>query len=269
MLGPEALRDLPGTLAAVRQIGFTEVELPHLMGKKATEIAAMLRDTGLDCPSMHVPLAGSGTSLADPTRIADMLGALGAHYAIVPMPPVIARPQPGEPWGTAMGWTMMALGTDGWTRIAEQLNQAGEALAPHGIRVGYHNHDLELRPLGDGGPTPLDLLLRRTNPAHVDFEMDVGWVAAAGADPVALIRQHPRRFRLLHLKDLAARSASGATLAMKPADLGEGLIDWRALRKAINLAGIRHLFVEQEPPFTVPRIDAARLAYDRLTKFNY
>ena len=57
--------------------------------------------------------------------------------------------------------------------------------------------------LGDG-QTGMDILLAETDPALVVFELDLFWAALAGVDIPALFRANPGRFKMCHVKDLAA-----------------------------------------------------------------
>ena len=54
----------------------------------------------------------------------------------------------------------------------------------------------------------LDLLAAGTDPALVDFQIDIYWALVAGADPVALIARHAGRVPTLHAKELAAGTAT-------------------------------------------------------------
>ncbi|HEY0265425.1 MAG TPA: hypothetical protein VGC16_01655 [Rhizomicrobium sp.] len=53
------------------------------------------------------------------------------------------------------------------------------------MSFAYHNHNLEFRKIGD--VVPYDMLLQETDPSLVQMEMDIGWVVAGGADPVAYL----------------------------------------------------------------------------------
>src|SRR3546814_11022996 len=79
---------------------------------------------------------------------------------------------------------------DDWKRYAETLNKTAAALKPHGLRIAHHNHNLEFNPVGD--TTGFDLIVEHTDHALVAFEIDTGWVAAAGHDPIAT-RSEERR----------------------------------------------------------------------------
>ena len=51
------------------------------------------------------------------------------------------------------------------------------------------------------GVVPYDYLMSNTDPNLVKIELDVGWLATAGVDPVAYLRRHAGRVIACHLKD--------------------------------------------------------------------
>ncbi|HEY1891927.1 MAG TPA: hypothetical protein VGG63_16085 [Steroidobacteraceae bacterium] len=122
---------------------------------------------------------------------------------------------------------------DDWQRLAVQLNEKGAALKREGLELAYHNHNVEFVRQGSG--TAFDLLLADTEPGVVWFEMDVGWVPN-------------NAFR------------------MDPADVGSGTLDWKAILPVGYEVGMRYYYVEQEPPFAEPRMDAARRDYEYLAR---
>jgi sugar phosphate isomerase/epimerase len=256
-LGDAPDNDLDGTLQAVAKIGYRTVEGVGYMKHTAAEFRAALDRAGLSCPSTHVPLqpdSGGGPSLAgDLGPLAADMHRLGVKYVVVPM---FVAPQ-------GSGRQMTA---DDWRRVAAQLNGKGAALKREGLKLGYHNHNVELARLGS--KTALDLLLENTDPGLVWFEMDAGWVAAGGAEPIPLLRAHPHRFRLMHVKDLKASTVPNTALRMDPADVGAGSLDWKAILPVAYEVGVRYYYVEQEPPFAEPRMQAARNDYDYLARLS-
>jgi sugar phosphate isomerase/epimerase len=98
--------------------------------------------------------------------------------------------------------------------------------------------------------------------------MDVGWVAAAGVDPIPLLRAHRHRFRLMHVKDVKASTVPNTAFKMDPADVGSGTLDWKAILPVGYDVGVRHYYVEQEPPFAGPRMDAVRADYEYLAQLD-
>ncbi len=97
------------------------------------------------------------------------------------------------------------VGPDSWTtregveRVAERLNAAADEAAAHGLRVGYHNHDHELRPHIDGKPA-LQVLAELLDP-RVVLELDLFWASAAGIDLVPFVRELGDRIVAVHVKD--------------------------------------------------------------------
>src|SRR5690242_4335733 len=48
-------KDLPGTIAAVAQMGYVGVEFAGYFGRKADELKKILDDNHIVCPSTHIP----------------------------------------------------------------------------------------------------------------------------------------------------------------------------------------------------------------------
>ena len=270
-LGDAPYRDLDGTLQTLAGIGYRIVESVGLMKRTAPEFRAALDRAGLSCPSAHVPLqadSGGGPSLAgDLGRLAADMHRVGVKYVVVPIfavPQRFGAPRKGEDGLQFLSRAAREMTADDWQRLAAQLNEKGTALKREGVKLGYHNHNVEFTKVGPG--TAYDLLLENTDPDAVSFEMDVGWVAAAGVDPIPLLRAHRHRFRLMHVKDMKASTLPNNAFKMDPADVGSGALDWKTILPVGYEAGVRYYYVEQEPPFAGPRMDAARADYEYLAR---
>jgi sugar phosphate isomerase/epimerase len=209
--------DVEGTLAALAGIGYREVEFAGLHGRSASEMRALLDDLGVRAVSSHHSLQEVTESLP---RLLEDASTLGQTYLVVPYLDAGDR--------TA----------DGYRRAADAFNAAGAMARAAGIRFGYHNHDFEFAPLD--GTTGFDLLLERTDPQLVTFELDVYWMVNGGRDPLAYFEAHPGRFELLHLKD---RTADGRMV-----DVGAGAIDFAAVLERGERSGVEHGFVEHDQP---------------------
>lgn len=259
-LGEDAAKDLDGALRAVAAIGYRTVELPGMLGRTPAQIRAALDGAGLACTSAHVQLAG------DLGKLADDLAAIGATFAIAPSPYIPdrmdQRPATGEGLGEWFRRVVSQMTADDWKRNGDFLNRQAATLAQSGIRVGYHNHNVEFAPLD--GARPLEILIRHTDPELVTFELDVGWVAAAGVDPVELLAAYKDRFSLMHIKDIKADTKPNFAMTMDPTEVGSGRLPWTTLLPAAYAAGVRNFYVEREPPFVRPRLEAARMDYDYL-----
>ena len=155
--------DPAGTLAALAEIGYEEVELAGLYGMSAGGMKAMLDAAGLRAASSHQSVEEVRGSWEATLEAAV---ALGQSLIVVPSIPVAERD------GNALA------------RVADDFNRAGEAARAAGLRFGYHNHDWEMRP-GTDRMRPMDLLLDRTDPGLVDWQMDIFWTVHGGTDPMA------------------------------------------------------------------------------------
>jgi sugar phosphate isomerase/epimerase len=272
-LGDEPTKDLDGVFARLAQIGFRDIELPSLLGKKPAELKAAADKAGLRLSSIHLPMqgmpGGAGLSLmSDAQRIADDLGAMGIFQGVAPIAPFPAgfRPQQGESMMAAIGRTFATAGKGHWQKAAADLNERAAALKPYGIIVGYHNHNMEFGPVD--GTTGWDILVAETDPKLVHFEIDVGWVSAAGLDPAAFLQKHAGRCRWMHVKDVKASTKANYALQMDPTEVGSGRIDWARVLSAARAAGVEHFYLEQEPPFTIPRMEAAEKGFHFLSRLR-
>ncbi|MBL8556586.1 MAG: sugar phosphate isomerase/epimerase [Phenylobacterium sp.] len=270
-LGPDAARDLDGTLAAVAAAGYKTVELAGFYGKTPAQFRAALDKVGLKATSVHVQsraMGPDGGLDGDLGKLADSVLAVGATQAVMPSPRIPERlglrPASGEDIAGWLRRVLTAMNADDWKENARFLNEKAAVLKKAGIRLGYHNHNFEFAP--QGSTTGIEILIKETDPALVTFEADVGWIAAAGVDPAAFIRKHKGRVTMMHVKDLKASTKPNFELRMDPTEIGSGEIDWKTLLPAAYAAGVRHFYVEQEAPFERPRIKAAKISYDFLAK---
>ena len=269
-LAQAAAADLDGTFASLAGIGFGAVELAGLMGKSPAQVRASADRAGLALTSMHVPAesrASGDLSLdSEAGRLAADLHVLGISRIAMPMfriPKRLGGLQPGEGILAFLSRMAAQLSVDDWKRDAALLNEKGALLAREGIALGYHNHNAEFAPVGS--TTGFAILMQETDPS-IFFEMDAGWVAAAGLSPVDLLRRYPGRFRMMHVKDILPSTRPNFALQQDPTEVGRGMIDWPELLNVAYAAGVRDFFVEQEPPFTMDRLAALRISHDYLAR---
>lgn len=187
-------------------------------------------------------------------------------------------------------------------RFAKTLNRIGKACAEKGLMLTYHNHTQEFADCGRIGSVPdaagseaepksdgqanrvIDVLMRETDPEYVSFELDAGWCAAAGFDPIAFVKQYSGRVKLIHIKESSQvvgpqppmdfgslpRDENGAPIfsdelkkTMEELDrincrAGEGLVDWKALKEAAGQNGCQAYIVEREYSVSGNRLNDLR-----------
>ena len=191
-------KDAEATFRAVAAIGYSEVEMfgfggnafiqDPLFGRTPRQVRQLLDDCRLRVPSTQI--AGS---LNNVDAIAATIAELGIEHLIVGMPPEFLTVTPNGPVVSGVK------DADQIKRLAERLNIMGSTCRASGLGFGYHNHHMEFAPIG--GQLAYDLLLKETEPDLVRMELDVGWVQAAGVDPLPYLAQYPGRFIACHLKD--------------------------------------------------------------------
>ena len=218
--------DLPGTLRAVADAGYSAVELAGLPDTEPRQLAAMLADAGLRVAASHESLE---SLRADPGAVWDRVATVGGDRIVVPSLPEADRRT-----------------RDDVRRTAAELTSLARTASHHGIRLAYHNHAAEFERVD--GTTVWDLLLEGLNP-EVEIELDVYWAAYAGEDPVSRIAGLGGRVRLLHMKDLGANREDAAP--------GEGTLAFPEIVRAGRRAGVEWYIVEQDEPRD-PVADAAR-----------
>jgi sugar phosphate isomerase/epimerase len=146
----------------------------------------------------------------------------------------------------------------------DDLNRAGRMAREAGLRLGYHNHNWEFFPLTDNpSKTAYDVLIEKTDPRYVHFEMDLFWVTRGARDPVDLLRRLDGRVRQYHVKDL---NQAGSF-----ADPGDGLIDFARIFAAHQ---VDEYIVERDDAGSAPRtpaqaLDTARVGFDYLRGIRF
>ncbi len=208
--------DFDSTLARVAAIGYREVEFAGYFGHIARQVRAKLDEVGLVSPSAHVSLDATGAGWEELLQDAH---TIGQQYLVV-----------------ASVGSVREL--DGYRRIAERFNRAGEIAKKAGIRLAYHNHDYEFSPLQ--GKLPYDVLLEETDPDYVCFEIDLYWIFKGGQDPLTYFTRWPGRIQMLHLKDAKRSPPHDMT------EVGAGMLNWRRILASARSAGVKHYFVEQD-----------------------
>ena len=195
-------KDVAGSLDKVKAFGIREVELAGMYDLQPDALLRELAARGLQPISMHFQYGALEKDLAK--CVADAK-ALGLKYAACPWIPHVPA----------------MFGMESAEKAATDFNKWGEAFAKEGITFAYHNHGYEFRPIAEGSEkTFLDVLMERTNPKFVAFEMDVFWVVHPGADPVKFLNKYPGRWQLMHLKDIAKGARTGVYTGHAPNEIG-------------------------------------------------
>src|SRR6266705_1967471 len=174
----ECAKDLDGTVAAVAKMGYKAVEFAGYYGRDAKTLRKLLDDLGLKCCGTHI---GLDTLLGDNLpKTVEFNQTIGNKFLVVPS-------LPGKYQKTRQGWQEAA---DVFSGIAEKVK-------PQGMRVGYHNHNIEFKPID--GEIPWDTFFDRAK-KEVVIQFDTGNGAAVGGDPLVYLKKFPGRVASVHVK---------------------------------------------------------------------
>lgn len=208
---------VPATLKMAAAVGYKELEFAGYFNHKPAQIKQMLKDEGLQAPSVHTPLTAFEDSVE---KVIESALEVGHRYVVLPY---LTEAQRGSH-------------IDVYKKLADNLNVWGEACNRAGLTLAYHNHAFEF--IKTNNQLPYDVLLNRTEPELLSMEMDLFWMAKAGQDPLVYFAQHPGRFKLWHVKDMDK--------AGEFADVGTGVINFAPIFAQAQKAGVEHYFIERD-----------------------
>ncbi len=221
-------KDIPSTLDIIKANGITDIEFSNLFGHTAAELRSLLDAKGLHCSSFGVSYDDFVNKTTEVATNAKTLGAEFVRVAGIPHKGVLTL--------------------DEAQKAIDDFNRVGKILKEqYGLRFIYHNHGFEFQPYGEG--TLYDLIVGKTDPRYVNFELDILWAAFPGQDPAAMLLKYGNRYKTLHLKDLkkgVKGDMSGGGSAENDVALGTGQIDIPAVLKAARKAGVEHYYIEDE-----------------------
>jgi sugar phosphate isomerase/epimerase len=232
-------RDFEGTLARVAAIGYRDVEFAGYAGRRPEAVSAALERHGLKAPAAHIPL---DTLRNQWGATVDAAHVIDHDYIVVPWLDEKERRTVVQ-----------------YERLADELNRLGRAARQADLRLSYHNHDFEFTPID--GRIPYDILLDRTDPENVGFEMDLYWITKAGHDPVEYFDRYPGRFPTVHVKDSTGAPANRIT------EVGRGTIDFRRIFARRKEAGIQYAFVEHDNP--TDAFASIKTSYDYISRLTF
>ncbi len=233
--------DFARTLRAVAGMGYQSVQLAGFGNLKTVkEVKRALDDAGLKVCGTHCRidrLESELNAVLDETRL------LNDNYIVIPMVDEKRR-------NTAAAWK----------ETAGKMNTIGQQLSAQGFELGYHNHAAEFQMFE--GQSGYDILWNNSSPEFLRAELDVYWVQHAGGDPLGWINILGKRIASLHIKDMAAGPDKKLT------EVGNGVLDFRAIFAAGQALGIDKFIVEQDNTYGKPTLEAARNSIENLQRMG-
>jgi sugar phosphate isomerase/epimerase len=235
MRGPLAV-DYPGSLERLADIGYRTIGVSGRFGHSAAAIRGFADDADLRIVLEHVGydrIANNWEGAVAEVRV------LGGKWIVIPSLPGSLR------------------SPDGYRQAAAEFNQAGEVARQYGLKLLFHNHDVDF--LVMEGEVLFDILAAETDPDLVGFEFDLYWCVRGRKHPVDYFTGLGRRFPALHVKDMAPDLGF--------ADVGSGILNFPAMFQHEGTAGIKQWLVEHDTP--ADPWATAQNSYDYLSSLRY
>lgn len=236
-------KDPMGTLRALKSMGYQDFEIYGFDAAQSSyynipsgEMKRRLEDLNLTVTSGHYGFAPYlDRSEEDLLRFTDQCIA-GAYD--------LNAPYITWPWIAPEQRTI-----DNFKKMAQRLNIIGERITKAGLGFAYHNHGFEFE--DHNGENGYDIILKDTDADLVKLQMDMYWVMhSAKATPAELIKAHPGRYVMWHIKDMDKATRDYT-------ELGNGSIDYVEIMPDPVESGLEYYYLEQGGNFAQNAMQSA------------
>lgn len=227
--------DMAKTCKRVRQMGYEAIQVSAFGPIEPAELAKIIKGEGLTVAATHVHI----------DKMRDINWCIDYHKTLDCKYPAIGGFSPAEHT------------PENYLAFCKEYAQIASTLAPHGMTIGYHNHSRELAKLSNG-KSILDTLIENT-PKEVWFEIDVYWIAHAGADPAAWINKVNGRIPCVHFKDMKIDVKQQQTMC----EVGSGNLNWPRIIEACKAAGTQWFLVERDNGELDP-FESLKISFDQM-----
>jgi sugar phosphate isomerase/epimerase len=234
----DCAKDLPGTIAAVGKMGYSGVEFAGYYNRSAKELRKMLDDNRLKCCGTHI---GLETLLGDNlAKTIEFNQTLGNKFLIVPSLD-----------------EERTKSRQAWLETARIFNELAKKVKPHGVRVGYHNHQIEFKPLD--GELPWDTFFGHTK-KEVVMQVDIGNALEGGGNPIPFLKKYPGRAATVHIKEYSKTKPN--------AYIGEGDVKWKEVFDLLEKSGGTEWYIVEYEIEGMPPLDSVNRCLQNLRKMG-
>lgn len=213
-------KEVAETVRRLKKIGYDAVQISGLQYYDPKSLHAVLEDNDMTVCVTHTPLA---RILEETDTVIEEHRLLGAKYI-------------------GIGWFPLPQSIDGYAKLIDDCAAATEKMAAAGMRLLYHNHEIEFVRLN--GVRGIDYLRDHTSPDRWGFIADMYWVQFAGESPTRFLKTFAGRVPVIHLKDMRANARDSS--ATRICEIGEGNIDFEAICETCRQTGVEWAAVEQD-----------------------
>ncbi len=212
-------KSIENTLKTIAEIGYRGIETWFPKYPAASELKRILQGTGLKAMGAHVPFLDLRDKF---DQVAVYHQEIGNSDLAIPIIPENLR-------GTS----------ENWKKRVEEIATIAERCRQAGFRLSYHNHTNEFEENVDGMEAH-DYIFEQIDADLLKAELDTYFITAVGKDPVEYIKRYSGRVPLLHIKDQHKNKDK-----YQNTEIGSGTIDWDAVFRAAESAGVEWYVLEQ------------------------
>lgn len=213
--------DMLRILGEVKALGFDGVEFAGYFGLSAETLRARLDELGLKAVGTHIGLDNyTPEKIEETIRFHKVLGCENIGMGGAPTRPARTL-----------------------AKTCAILKKAGKRAQEEGMRIYFHNHSSEFKPLRNK-VVPIEALKEVCY-----LQVDTYWSFHAGVDNYKFLTDNAERIVSVHLKD---------GIKGKPKALGEGECDLLAVIKGAKAIGLEWVVLENDDPVPTGLEDAAR-----------
>ena len=179
----KTLEDAAKTMKRVKRIGYDYCQVSGFGPMDMADLRRVCEDAGVTPIGAHISLP---QFRENEKKVLEDCRKLGISYVAIP-------------WLKASDQKTLA----DWKALFREFEGYAKRFAKEGVTVQYHNHAFEFQKFGikggKGGKTILDMFYDGTK--AIQAELDLGWCARGGYNPVYWIRKVSGRMDQVHLKD--------------------------------------------------------------------
>jgi sugar phosphate isomerase/epimerase len=231
--------DIPGTLKAVGALGYQAVELENAFGKSGAEWKAWLDAAKLKACGFHHRLSElQGDKLAASVEFSQAIG--NRNLIIRSLAPAVYT------------------SADLLKKTADEINEVGERLKAHKMRVGYHNHTTDFNRID--GEYWWNRFADQTS-KDVILQFDTGNASEMeGVTPQSLIQRNAGRTISMHVKPFSKKDPN--------AYLGADELDWPAIMTAAETKGGIEWYIIEYEKEGVPPLESLKANLELFKKLR-
>ena len=234
--------DFKLSMEKIAAIGYKSVQLSVHGHIPAAKIAEICKNNGIEIVSTHTP----------PQLILDETERIIREHKMMGCGFIGIGSLPGTYERDAKGLNKFV---EDFIPVCKKIKEAG-------LMFMYHNHAFEFEKVD--GKLIIDYLIEGFDKDLMGFTLDTYWVQAGGGDPVWWLDKLSGRVDTIHFKDAMVYQGQ-----LTMTEVMEGNLNWDAIFKACERAGVKWTFIEQDKCHGKDPFECLKISYDNLAAKGY